>query len=250
MRRHIGSDALGAALLVIGLGCGAAEAAVAQEMGGMHSARTIRVSGTGETRMTPDEARLTFAVETFEPTAGAAGAENARRMERLVEALTAAGIPRTDIETQHYMVHPEYVHEEGVRDARLRGYRAMNQILVRTRELDRAGELIDVGLAAGANRVDGISFAVTDPAAGVAEALAEAVARARGSAEAIAGALGVRLGQVLDASTHAAPPRPMPYAQQRMDIEVMAATAAPTPIQPGEQTVTATVFLVFAIEGG
>lgn len=250
MRRHLGVLTRAAALLTIGLSGAAVEVAVAQEMGGMmHAARTIRVTGIGDTRVTPDEARITFAVETMEPTAAAAGAENARRMDRLMEALIAAGIPRRDIETQHYMVHPEYIHEEGVREPRLRGYRATNQILVRTRDLDRAGELIDVGLAAGANRVDGISFAVTDPSVGMAEALTEAVARARSSAEAIAGALGVRLGEVLDASTSSAPPRPMPYAQ-RMDMEVMAQAAAPTPIQPGEQTVTATVSIVYAIEGG
>lgn len=224
--------------------------AEAQQQAGIRpSDRTIRVTGTGEVEVTPDEARISFAVDTQAETAQAAGEQNARIMERLIAALTAAGIPRGDIETQHYTVHPEYVHEPGMREPRIRGYRATNQVLVKTRELARVGELIDVALGAGANRVNGVSFAVTDRSAVMGEALAEAVQRARRSADAIAAALGVRVGAVLDASTDASPPQPMMY-RQRMDMVETAAAAAPTPIEPGEQTVRAMVSLVYAIEGG
>lgn len=223
------------------------EAAQAQHAEGPVSERTIRVTGAGEVQMKPDEARITFAVETMQETARAAGAENARRMDRLISALMAAGVPRGDIETRQYALHPEHVHEEG-REPRLRGYRATNRVVLKTREIGRAGELIDMALAAGANRVDGIHFVVTDPSAGSAEALTEAVARARGSAEAIAAALGVELGEVLDASTSAAPPQGPRY-MQRMDMEA-AAASAPTPIEPGEQTLRATVSIVYAIVGG
>jgi uncharacterized protein YggE len=210
--------------------------------------RTIRVTGVGEVEVTPDEARISFAVDTSAETAQAAAEQNATTMERLIAALTAAGIPRRDIETQHYMVHPEYVHEEGMREPRIRGYRATNQVLLRTRSLERVGELIDIALRAGANRVDGVSFAVTNPSEVMAAALTEAVERARRSADAIAAALGVRVGPVLDATTSAAPPQPM--MRQEMMAMGGADAAAPTQIQPGEQTVMATVSVVYAIEGG
>lgn len=213
-----------------------------------HGERTIRVSGVGEVDVAPDEARISFAVDTSAETAQAAGAENARVMERVIAALTAAGIPRGDLETQHYTVHPEYVHEQGMREPRIRGYRATNQVVLKTRALTRVGELIDIALGAGANRVDGVSFSVSDPSPVMAEALREAVMRARTQAEAIAAALGVRVGAVLDASTSAAPPQPM--MRREMMQAVAADAAAPTPIEPGEQTVMATVSIVYAIEGG
>lgn len=233
------------ALALTGTGVAVADA---QEPMRRASERTIRVSAMGEVEVTPDEARISFAVHTWAETAHAAGAANASIMERVIAALTAAGIPRGDLETQHYMIHPEYVHEQGMREPRIRGYRATNQVMLKTRDLARVGELIDIALAAGANRVDGVSFAVSDPSRVIAEALAEAVARARTQAEAIAAALGVRVGAVLDASTNAAPPRPM--MRQEMMAVGAADAPAPTPIEPGEQTVMATVSIIYAIEGG
>ena len=214
------------------------------------SQRTIRVSGTGEARARPDAARLTFAVETFSPTAREAGAENAEVMERVVQALLAAGVARSDIESSNYSVFPEYVPPE--RDQpqveRIRGYRATNQVSLLTTELERLGDLIDVALAAGANRVDGINFELRQAEAVQAQALRNAVDRARASAETIAAALGVRLGELLDASTGVEPIRPVPFPYAPPAAPMMARdAAAKTPIQPGEQTVNASVTLVFSI---
>ena len=230
----------------------AAGGAAAQLPAPVQAERTIRVSGFGDVEVRPDLAEVSFAVETFADSAREAGRLNAERMDRVIRALVAAGIPRTEIETRNYSVHPEYVHEEGRREPRLRGYRATNQMVLETARLERLGDFIDIALGAGANRMDGVGFRVRDPSPAQAEALKEAVARARASAEAIASALGVRLGRVLDATTSADPVRPM-YAKESMDMAAVgraAGAAAPaTPIEPTAQTVHAFVQLVFAIDG-
>ena len=232
-------------------GLGGSPPLAAQEPGAPVAAsqRTIRVSGMGEARARPDAARLTFAVETFAPTAREAGQQNAATMEQVVAALVAAGVPRSDVETSNYTVFPEYVHDPAQPQAeRIRGYRATNQVTLRTTQLPRVGELIDTALGAGANRVDGVMFELRDADAAQAEATRNAVERARATAQTMASALGVRLGPVLDASTGVGPimPRPMPMARmQAMDV-----AATSTPIEPGEQTIRADVTLIFAIEGG
>lgn len=241
------------ALMMLGgsLAPGLAAAQQAQGIGAPAAQRTIRVSGTGEAQARPDAARLVFAVETFAETARAAGQENAGIMEQVIQALVAAGVPRGDIETRSYTVFPEYDHDQPrpQRAApRVRGYRANNQVVLRTGQLERLGELVDQALSAGANRMDGISFELREAEAVRAEALRRAVERARASAQTIASALGVRLGPVLDASTGVTPvpPGPMPMAaraEMAQDIAVL------TPIEPGEQTVRAQVSLIFAIEG-
>ena len=219
-------------------------------MGEMIAQRTIRVSGMGEARARPDAARMTFAVETFATTAREAGQENARLMERVIQALMGAGVARTDITTSNYTVYPEYIHDRPVPEAeRLRGYRATNQVILRTTQMHRVGDLIDIALTAGANRMDGVMFEIQNPEPLQAEALRQAVQRARTSAETIATALGVRLGPVLDASTGVEPVRPMPYmVMERMTVAA-APPPAPTPVEPGEQTVLANVTLVFSIAG-
>lgn len=230
----------------------AASAALAQAPGesAPAAARTIRVAGHGEVQARPDEARIQLAVETMAATAREAGRENARVMERVIRALVAAGVPREAIETRSYSLFPEYVHEEGQREPRIRGYRAVNQVVLETPQMERVGELIDVALGAGANRLEGIGFGLRDPGAAQREALQAAVRQARASAEALAAALGVRLGVVLDVSTTPEPYRPVPVMMRgRARFDVAEAAAPPTPIQPREQAVQAQVTVVFAIEG-
>jgi uncharacterized protein len=207
--------------------------------------RTIRVMGTGEARATPDQAHIDLAVETFAETAREAGEENARIMERVIQALVAAGVPRAEIETRGYSLFPEYTPQPRPtqEQPRIRGYRASNMVTIRTSDLARVGPLIDTALAAGANRMDSVRFSLQDDEATQSEALANAVQRARRSAETMATALGVTLGPVVDASTSTELVRPMIYGMERMAMD----EAQTTPIQPREQTVSATVSLVFAI---
>lgn len=213
------------------------------------SERTIRVEGVGETKAVPDEAFLTLAMDTLAPTAKAAAEDNARKMEKVIAALVQAGIPRKDIETSNYAVYPEYQPPvKPAEEPKLKGYRVSNTVEVHVRgELTRVGALLDTALGAGANRVDGVRFGLSKPEVAQGEALRNAVERARQSAQVLATSLGVKLGPVLDASTVTQPERPIPVERFQARVASSAADVT-TPIQPQEQTVTATVTLVFAIE--
>jgi uncharacterized protein YggE len=211
---------------------------------------TIRVSATGEARGTPDQAWIDFGMETLAPTAKAAGEQNARAMDRVVAALLAAGVARADVQTHDYNLYPEYQpRPNGEGAPTIRGYHAANVVTVRTDDITRVGALIDAALAAGANRADAIRFGMKNPDALRAQALRQALERGRAEAQTIAAGLGVRLGRVLDASTSLGSPRPMPVAMMARAAMADAAPAPPTPVEAGEQTVTAMVSLVFAIEG-
>lgn len=217
--------------------------------------RSIVVTGTGEARATPDEAILELAVETQAPTAKEAAQQNARRMEAVVAALVNAGVPRKDIETRQYQLFPEFSNEpvrpeRGQTQPRIVGYRASNSVQLRTRALDQLGNLMDRALAAGANRVDQVRFALSDPQEAQGRALTQAVQRARASAQTIAAALGVELGGVLEASSSTAPPPEFPMPMMARAAMKEMAYVPTTPIQPGEQTVQGTVTLRYALRGG
>jgi hypothetical protein len=215
------------------------------------SQRTIRVEGMGEVKVAPDEAFIDVAVETLAPTAKAAAEENARKMEKVIAALVQAGIPRKEIETRNFSVFPEYHPQTRPEEApKLRGYRVSNQVEVHVRELARVGALLDTALGAGANRVDSVRFGLSKPEAVQGDALRNAVERARQSAQVLASALGVKLGPVLDASTVTEPQPPFPVAARFEMARAGNAADVTTPIQPQEQTVTARVTLIFAIEPG
>jgi hypothetical protein len=212
------------------------------------TARTLRVEGTGEVKVSPDEAFIDVAVETVGKTAKGAGEENARKMEAVMGALVKGGLARKDIETRHFAVFPEHTPVERPGQApQLRGYRVSNTVSAHVRDLRQVGPLLDAALAAGANRVDGVRFGLSRPQEAQGRALEDAVGRARQSAQVLATALGVKLGPVLDASTVSEPPRFIPL--QRFEAAQGAlADVASTPIQPEEQNVQARVTLIYAIE--
>ena len=212
------------------------------------SERTIRVEGKGEAKAVPDEAFIHLAVETQAPTAQAAADANAKKMEKVLGALVQAGLVRKDLETSNYAVYPEYTPAARPEDPpKQRGYRVSNTVRAHVRDLTRVGSLLDVALKAGANRVDGVTFGLSKPETVRDAALRDAVERARQSAQVLATALGVKLGAVLDASTITEPVRVFPMARMAMATQADSAEAS-TPIQPQEQTVEASVTLIFAID--
>lgn len=241
--RNFAAPALVMAALLAG-----ATGARAQEM--ERAVPTIRVSATGESRAAPDRAWVDFGVETEAATARQAADENARKMEAVIAALVRSGIARANIQTSGYNVFPVYEPVPGREDQqpRLRGYRVVNTATVQTDDVARVGTLLDAGLAAGANRVNSVRFGLRDPARAREAALRDALTRARAEAAVIADGLGVRLGRVLDASTAYSPPQPYPVAYRREAMAMDAAGAA-TPIEPGQQEVSATVTVVFQING-
>jgi uncharacterized protein len=209
--------------------------------------RTIRVEGQGEVKVSPDEAFIDLAVETQAASAQAASEANAKKMDKVIAALVQAGVARKDLETRNYSVAMEYEPPVRAGEApKPRGYQVNNSVQVHVRDLTKVGPLLDTSLKAGANRVDSVRFGLSKPETGRDGALRDAVERARQSAQVLAAALGVKLGPVLDASTITEPIRPMPLARFAMATAESADVA--TPIQPQEQTVQATVTLIYAIE--
>ncbi|HEX8822213.1 MAG TPA: SIMPL domain-containing protein [Archangium sp.] len=212
--------------------------------------RTIRVEGKGEVKVAPDEAFIDLGMETLAPTAKAAAEDNARKMDKVITALVRAGIPREEIKTRNYTVFPEYVPQTRPdQEPKLKGYRVGNTVEVHVRELARVGALLDTALGAGANRVESVRFGLSKPETVQGEALRNAVERARQAAQVLAAALGVKLGRVLDASTVLEPRHPIPMPMEaRFEARAAGAADVTTPIQPEDQTVSATVTLLYAIE--
>jgi uncharacterized protein len=115
--------------------------------------------------------------------------------------------------------------------------------MVRLDDMALVGRVVDAAVQAGANRVTGIHFELSDPQAAYHEALRLAVARAGEEAGVVAAALGERLGPAMQVSTGGAqPPRPMMEAA-RMDMAV----AAGPPVQPGEMEVHAMVSITYRL---
>ena len=207
------------------------------------SERPARIVVTGEGRVAsaPDMARLRLgaraeaeeAARALDAASAAAGA--------LIEALRAAGVADADIRTSELSLDQRYDYGRDEAEQEVTGYVASNVVTVRVRDLDALGSVIDAAAEAGANRIDGLSFALSDPDAATEEARRRAVADARAAAETLAEAAGVALGPVLrleETGGGGGPVAPAP---------VMRAEAASVPIAQGEVETIAGVRMVFAL---
>ena len=203
----------------------------------------IEVSGSGVVSVAPDRAIVSFAMETRTPAANDAASANADAMDAVLTAIRGGSFSDLDLETFGYALQPEYSARTNNRTREIVAYTALNNVRATISDVDAVGRLIDVAIGSGANRVSSISFMASDTEEARSQALAEAVASARAQARVIAEALGHELGQPLEVRGGAQRPVPM-RAQSPM---LMSAEAARTPIEAGDQSVTATVTIRFAL---
>ncbi|WP_440951122.1 SIMPL domain-containing protein [Methanosphaerula subterraneus] len=218
--------------------------------------RLIHTQATGEVQTAPDRAEILFSVETQNADVKAAQAENAQRMSTCTDALKKAGIPNESLQTTGYSITPIYSDQATsssmpvvtTANTTIQSYRVTNTLKVKLTDVNRAGEVIDLTTAAGANRVDSLSFSLSDAQTAVyrKQVITEAVNKTRPDAEAAAAALGVSVGQVQDVSIDGLS-TPVTYASLAKGIAAAPAATPSTPITPGTITVTAQVSVVYLI---
>lgn len=208
--------------------------------------RTITVTGEAERMVSPDVGIVVIAVETRGDTVAAASMQNNTVTTRVMTAIRQLNIAQLTMRTIGFDVEPVYEQPAEGRPMpippRIVGYRVINRFQTRipnadpTRLSTDVGRVIDAAIAAGANRVDMISFSLANPSRVMRELLAEATVDARENARAIAMAAGVtivRLQSLVAGTAYAPPPSPV-LARQ-------AEAAIATPIEAGQLTLRVTV---------
>jgi uncharacterized protein YggE len=228
----------GTALLFAAAAISVASSAAAQSSQGASSfpPATIVTSGQGEAKVTPDRASVMVNVQTRAATAAAAASENAQRTRAVLDALAKLGLPKEQLSTQGYSVYPETKYDANGGSPRVTGYVVTNTVRAETHRPEQAGAIVDASLGAGANLINSLSFYASSIDEPRREAIAAAVANARADADAMARAAGGSLGALVELSTQGptVPPRPM----YELSARAKTAQAEPTPVNPGEQTIS------------
>lgn len=200
--------------------------------------------GSGTVLAMPDGASITVSVETRSRSATEAAEENAARIQRVLEALRSAGFGEA-LTTSGYSLRPSYN-----RDTDVETYIANNGVDVALDDVGRAGEIIDLAVGAGANRIGSIAYTTSDQDDARKEALAMAVARAREDAEVMAIAAGGRLGALLEVTTDWTTSRSNEGYAEAIVIRRYAPPQQATTIEPGARPITVKVRTTWLMEGG
>ena len=129
------------------------------------SEQTISVSGSATASSNPDTLIIVLGVESEAKTANESLSQNSNSLNSVISSLSNSGISEDDIQTSNFSIYPLY---DSIKDSDgnwqqiLNGYRVSNILSIQTEKIDSAGDIIDAAVSSGANRVDNVSFQLSD----------------------------------------------------------------------------------------
>lgn len=202
-------------------------------------ANLLIVSGKGVAEIEPDMATITIGVSKIDFSAQQAWLENNEKMSRIIDELKKLGVARSDMKTTRFSIRPLYDYERGTGEKKFKGYRVSHNIMVKVRNLESIGKLLDQIVFAGATDLSGISFGVENSEELESIARKRAVENAHAKAIELAQAAGVSLGTVVRIEEGRYTPIPSAKSLERAEA---------APIEPGTHRITATVTIHYLIE--
>jgi uncharacterized protein YggE len=208
-------------------------------------ARTLNIAGSAEVHAVPDAALISTGVVTESDTAAAALKANSATVAKVLDVIRSFGVEAKDLQTGGLSLEARYYRPDkpsATDRPRVIGYTAVNAVTVRVRDLGKLGDLLDKVTVAGANRIDGIEFIVSNQEGLLDEARRKAVADAKDKADLYARAAGFTLGKVMSLTEESGSPVPRP-----MGRAMAVSAAAPVPVEAGEMTLSVRVRVVWSL---
>lgn len=203
--------------------------------------RTLTVTASDSVSVEPDVTILHIGFETQPASAKEAYANGAQTSNAIIDALKQAGVAESAIHSESQFLQRDYSVPKSHK------FILTEQWTVKTTP-QRAAEILDVAVTAGANSSGQIEWTVNDERGLENQALDKAAARAKADAAELAKGMGVRLGALIYVSNEVSrPPMPM-FAAQRISMMAGKAAAPPLAIEPQKVTRSASIYAVYAIE--
>jgi len=205
----------------------------------------IVVQGSAQIFALPDEATVRLGIVRQSANAQAAQEQVNSVAQEILSAITKAGVPAAQIQTSRLTLSPVYAPRspESREAPRIVAYNASNTVAVRLTNLTMVGSVIDAGLKAGANQLDGVQFGLRNDLPSRQEALKKAVQEAQSKAQVMAEALRVNLAEVIEASESGVSVVPFSEAVPAARLAI----TADTPVSPGQIQVQANVTIRYRI---
>ncbi len=198
----------------------------------------LTITATGSVSAKPTLAQIVFGVQTQSLNLTQALAQNDQISTKLISAVAKLGVNSNNISTISFSIYPFY-DSSGV----LEYYQVSNTLEVNmsAHNTTLVGQVVEVGVQAGATQVDGVSFTLSPAQMSALEtqALNAALSSAHQQAQQIASQLGLTLVGIKDISTtNSYYPPPIFYAPQVLGF---AAPAQPPQFFPGQTQYTVSV---------
>lgn len=203
--------------------------------------RHISVSGEGIVVVQPDQASINIGVETEGKDSEVAQKQNAEKMTKVMDALINQKISKEDIQTVNYSIYPLNKYNEKTRESELYGYRVVNTLQIKIKNIENVGKVIDVVSKAGANKINQINFTTSRSEELYLEALSKAILNGQKKAMKMAETVGVTINKpskIIENSGGYTPYR-------SYDNMMMKAESLETPISQGQIEIKASIDLEY-----
>ena len=203
-----------------------------------HNQRTLTVNASESVSVDPDLAILRIGFDTPAEDVKTAYADGARRSNAIVAALKQAGIPENAIRSEWQYIDRVWVDSHKFRVEQHWTVKVPPQ---------RAAEILDIAISAGANSSGPIEWTLNDPKGLENQALDRATVRAKDNAALLAKGMGVHLGALASVSNQVSAAQ-FSYPMMQAMAGGGAGSASPLAIQPHQVSRQATVSAIFEIE--
>ncbi len=207
--------------------------------------RWIHVTGVGESVASPDLAILRLGVISTAKSAKLATELNNASITKIFRVLEDLGLSMNDLETDRFQLVPQREYRKGLAPL-ITGYQVTNSLVLRIRELDRVGEIMQAAIDAGGNNFESLTYAVDDDEQYVEKARLLAVENALHKAMELTEPLDAKVGKPLTIQEISGHPHLM-HERRMMQADMMMAESVP--IQgPSELSTRVQVQVKFALE--
>lgn len=207
----------------------------------------ITVTGNGEVMALPDRAVIRLGVLAQAKQAAEAQQQANQTIRQALAKFRQLNIPDEKISTVGLTLMPVFSRQDPKKleepfEPVIVAYQARNTVQVVSDDVTAVGGIVDAGIAAGANQLEGISFEVKDDLKHRQQALRIAVAEARKKADAVAAEMGLSIVGVIEVSEGGAQ-----VFRPAMQVARSFAADLATPVQPGQLKIEASVTVSFRI---
>lgn len=208
----------------------------------------LTVKGEATIFKPADQIEFSLSVVTQDTSSKKAVKANNDSIRQVIEQLNAMGLTPDEYQTGHFQIQPIYHHPDPKTEREapsISHYEVTNMLQIKTQKLDLAEQIIGVVVQSGANRLDQMTFSLSDPQAYRDEVIQLATKNALEDASSLAHAAQVRLLRVLSLE--------LDHSQNRFPVPMMMAAKAnfdssyQAPLEIGLVELRATVHVVFEI---
>lgn len=208
----------------------------------------MTISGQGKVSYIPDQAEVSFSVITKGPEAKSVQAENDQKMAKVIEFLKSSGVKEEDIKTVSYNLYPEYAQIGEIvpmsvqvssyyrtDTSKIIGYTLDQSVNVKIKNTSKIGELVGELSVNGANRINSVSFSLTDAKADLLrdQARQKAISDAKMELLSLKGLYGFKRAKLVGINDYPYYPSPMYRDMKAYGIGGGAESVSTAPIEAG-----------------